>query len=171
VTAPVETGLSLGSNLGDRLGHLRQARAAIAAIAGVTILAQSPVYETDPVDVPPQYAALAFLNAVLVIGSPLPPDRLAVELRRIESEAGRVRSAQRNAPRPLDIDLLYAADLVVRTPALVLPHPRWAERRFVAQPLADVRRDLRLPGEKRSVQAVLDALPAHPRVTRFADVW
>ena len=167
----MEYGLSLGSNLGDRLQHLRAAASGIVRFCGAEIVARSRVYETEPVGVAPAYAQLPFLNAVLVVRGDPDPAELAVELHGIEWEAGRVRTADRYAPRPLDIDVLYADDVQLSTEVLTLPHPRWAERRFVVQPLADVRPDLRLPGETRTVREVLASLPPAPKVVLFAESW
>jgi 2-amino-4-hydroxy-6-hydroxymethyldihydropteridine diphosphokinase len=168
----MEVGLSLGSNLGDRLVHLARARQAIARLPGVDLLASSPVYETEPVGVRPRFRHLAFLNAVVVVESALAPQRLLDELHAIEADLGRARAGgDRNAPRPIDIDVLYAGAERIVTPDLTVPHPRWAERRFVVQPLADVRPDRVLPGEARPVRAVLLSLPDEPKVILFKREW
>lgn len=167
----MECGLSLGSNLGDRLAHLKTARDRLAAVPGVRLLAQAPVYETEPVGVRPEYAHLPYLNTVLIVASDLSPRDLHAACARIEEEAGRVRGEDRFAPRTLDIDVLYAGGGPSADPALVLPHPRWAQRRFVLQPLADVRPGLVLPGAAATVRAVLDALPAGEPVRLFAREW
>lgn len=167
----MEIGLSLGSCLGDRLAHLRDARRAIGALRDVSVCAASPVYETEPVGVQPAFAGLPYLNAVLILETERDLDALRVELSDIEAAAGRVRSADRFAPRTLDIDILYAGDLRRDSATLTVPHPRWAERRFVVQPLADVRPDLVLPGCAETVRQRLDAIPLTPAVRLFADVW
>ena len=167
----MEVGLSLGSNVGDRLAMLRGAGQRIAALAGVRILAGSPVYETEPVGVKPAYVDLRYLNAVLVIEYDGDPAALANELHAIEASLGRKREPDRNAPRTIDIDVLYAGEVRQSDGTLDLPHPRWSERRFVVQPLADVRPSLKLPGSARTVAEVLAALPDNPRVVRFADAW
>jgi 2-amino-4-hydroxy-6-hydroxymethyldihydropteridine diphosphokinase len=165
-----ETAFSLGSNEGDRLVHLREAGEAITRIPDFEILAKSPVYETDPVDVAPEHARRMFLNAVVVglytgsLGS------LAEALAEVERAAGRVRTTGRNLPRPLDLDVIYFGDMACAKP-LLIPHPRWATRRFVVQPLCDVRPDLVLPGERRTVREVLLSLPAVPRVVPLSRTW
>lgn len=166
-----ECALSLGSCLGDRLAHLRAARRAIAAIPGVRERAASPVYETEPVGVKPEFAELAYLNAVLIVETALDADALRAALAEIESAAGRVRSDDKYAPRTLDIDILYFGDQQRASPTLTLPHPRWAERRFVVQPLADVRPDLMLPGSAVSVAQRLAELPAAPAVRLVFRQW
>jgi 2-amino-4-hydroxy-6-hydroxymethyldihydropteridine diphosphokinase len=162
-----EVGLSLGSNLGDRLACLCRARDAICALSGICLRAQSPVYETEPVGVRPAYRELAYLNAVLILDSDRVPEELAEALHAIESRLGRVRTADRFSPRVIDIDLLYVGDVCSERNDLTLPHPRWAERRFVVQPLADVRPDLILPGSGRRVRNILATLPPHPTVRPF----
>jgi 2-amino-4-hydroxy-6-hydroxymethyldihydropteridine diphosphokinase len=169
--ATLEYGLSLGSNLGDRLANLRAARRGVRALPQTDLAAQSPVYETDPVDVADAWQALSFLNAVLIVRSALAPRDLNRGLHRIEAELGRVRGGDRNAPRPVDIDIIYAGSERSASDDLRLPHPRWAERRFVVQPLADVRPELVLPLEARTVRGVLLALPATPAVVAFAREW
>jgi 2-amino-4-hydroxy-6-hydroxymethyldihydropteridine diphosphokinase len=165
----MEIGLSLGSNLGDRLANLAEATRRILALPGVRRLAASPVYETDPVGVQPQYRHLAYLNAVLIVASDTPVETLAESLRGIEHDLGRRRGADRNAPRPIDIDILYAGQEQRATAALEIPHPRWAQRRFVVQPLADVRPGLVLPGSDRTIAQILAGLTDPGRVTRVAD--
>ncbi len=167
----MEFGISVGSNLGDRLRNLQEARRRVVALAGVRVVASAPVYETEPVEVGPAFADKRFLNSVLVIESAQAPEALAADLRRIEDDLGRVRSADRNAPRTIDLDVLYAGDVAMETAALILPHPRWNERRFVVQPLADVRPDLVLPWQRVPVAAILLALPVKPDVVLFTREW
>ena len=168
---PVEIGLSLGSNLGDRLAMLGEAGRRIAATAGVKILAASPVYETEPVGAQPEYAHLRYLNAVLILDYAGDLEVLSKALHAIETDLGRTRSADRNAPRTIDIDVLYAGQVQRSDGVLDLPHPRWPQRRFVLQPLADVRPNLMLPGSNRTVSGCLAALAAGESVRRFADEW
>ena len=121
--------LGLGSNLGDREANLRM------AVAGVTdLVAVSPVYESSPVGGPPQDD---FLNAVAALDTGLSPRQLLDLCRRLEEQAGRVRTV-RWGPRTLDVDVLLIDDLVVDEPDLVVPHPRMMERAFVLAPLADL---------------------------------
>ena len=168
---PMEVGLSLGSNLGDRLDNLREARRRIAALPGVRLLASSPVYETEPVGVKPEFRHLAFLNAVLIVEGAATPAEWRQATARVEMELGRVRSADKFAPRTMDIDILYVGGLCVDDGGLIIPHPRWMERRFVVQPLADVRPSLILPGAPGTVQDLLAALPDTSAVKLHAAVW
>ena len=160
----MEYGLSLGSNQGNRLQNIKTAIALIADLDNVNIVAEASVYETMPVDVKIEYKDLLFLNTILIIETNLLPDVLHKELIRIESELGRVRGKDQNAPRPIDIDIIYAGDIVSDDPALTLPHLRWAERRFVVEPLAEVRPGLIINADKGTVKDVLLSLPEERNV-------
>lgn len=162
-----EIGLCLGSNLGDRPANLEHAAKAIAAIEGVTIEERSRVYETEPVDVRPENRDRFFLNAVLIVSCGLHPRELLPCLRAIEDDMGRVRTDDRNAPRTVDIDILYAGDMRIEDDDLCVPHPHWFTRRFVVQPLAEVRPGLILPGQTLTVAALLLTLPDTPKVFLF----
>lgn len=166
-----EAGLSLGSNLDDRMAALSLARDRIVTIPGVTLVAQAPVYETEPVGVKEQYRHLLFLNTVLVVASALSAHELFDQLREIEIQMGRQRSLDQNAPREIDIDVIFFGAQRIVSGGLVIPHPRWRERRFVVQPLSDVRPDLVLPGETLTVRQVLDTLPATDGVTLLTPHW
>lgn len=160
-------GIALGSNLGDRLAHLRTALAAIRPLhAGDEPPLVSPVYETEPVNSAP--GTPAYLNAVVEIESDRAALGLLRALQQIEHREGRPLAHDYHAPRTLDLDLLYLGGAVLQSEALTLPHPRMGERRFVLQPLADIRPDLVLPGFKQTVAELLAALPEAPRVAPFA---
>lgn len=167
----MEVGLSLGSNEGDRLVHLSQARKSLQASPGLALLARSPVYETEPVGVPPAFQAQWFLNAVLILKSALPIAGLFELCRELERREGRPARPARNAPRPIDLDIIYAGQLQCRDARLSIPHPRWAVRRFVVRPLCDVRMDLIIPGQSGTVAEVLAKLRDPSRVQRLADEW
>lgn len=166
----MEIGFSLGSNLGDVVAHMREAKRLILAYPETVWMAQSPLYETEPVGVSPEYAHLQFLNAVMVVESPHSPGEWLAHLRQIESQMGRERQADRNAPRPIDIDILYAGEECIDRGDLVVPHPRWAQRRFVVQPLADIRPHLILPGSGITVSDILAQLEGE-EVVRTEHVW
>lgn len=125
--------LSLGSNMGDRGRHLRQA---VDMLPGV--VAVSPVYETDPVGGPDQDH---FLNVVVQLSTTLSPDRLLGVCHRIEMGAERVRE-QRWGPRTLDVDIIWMEGVELSTERLTIPHPRWMQRRFVLAPLRDLAPEL-----------------------------
>ena len=167
----IEYGLSLGSNLGDRLACLKLAKQQVLSIPGVSEMWQSTVYETTPVGVRPEYDHLPYLNAVLVITAMTSTTAISAAVHTIEDDMGRIRGEDRFAPRPIDIDILYAGNTMSEAESLTLPHPRWAERRFVVQPLADVRPNLIFPGDHKSVREVLASLPIEPSVTPFMETW
>jgi 2-amino-4-hydroxy-6-hydroxymethyldihydropteridine diphosphokinase len=125
--------LALGSNLGEREHHLRQAVTAMPDVVAV-----SPVYETGPVGGPEQGR---YLNAVVELDTTASPRELLAVCRRLEETAARVR-VERWGPRTLDVDVLLVGDLVVDEPDLEVPHPRMWQRRFVLAPLADLAPEL-----------------------------
>lgn len=133
-------GISLGSNLGDRLSHLRTAVAKLAPFRSSGHLLLSPVFETEPVDCPE--GSGAFLNAVVEIETELPPLELLSATQGIERKMGRPEVRTVNAPRTIDLDLLYYDDLTWEAPGLLLPHPRIFQRAFVLKPLMAIRPDL-----------------------------
>ena len=168
---PTEAGLSLGSNLGDRLSYLASARDALGRIPETRVVAFSPIYETEPVDVAEQWRDLAYLNAVVIVETTLPMREFSARMHGVEDSLGRVRGPARHAPRTIDIDLLYFGEERCDEPHLRLPHPQIAARRFVCQPLSDLRPDLVLPGMERPVSTLLAALPAEPFVKLFTTAW
>jgi 2-amino-4-hydroxy-6-hydroxymethyldihydropteridine diphosphokinase len=127
--------VALGSNLGDRDRQLAAALAALSATDGIEVVAVSPVYETDPVGPPPQGA---YLNAAARLRTALTPGALMGRLLEIEAAQGRSRGSTRDAPRTLDLDLLFYGDQTLVEPELELPHPRLADRPFVLEPLCDL---------------------------------
>lgn len=133
-------GISLGSNLGDRIVHLRTAIERLAPLRSSDHLLLSPVFETEPVDCPE--GSGAFYNAVIEIETTLPPLELLAATQAIERALGRPEVRAVNAPRTVDLDLLYYDDLDWEAPGLILPHPRMFQRAFVLKPLAAIRPDL-----------------------------
>jgi 2-amino-4-hydroxy-6-hydroxymethyldihydropteridine diphosphokinase len=146
---------SLGSNLGDRAVTLQGAVDALAAADGLAAVAASPVYETDPVGGPDGQPA--FLNAVLVADSALPPPDLLALAHAVEQAFGRLRLV-RWGPRTLDVDLLVVGELTSDDPDLTLPHPLAHQRAFVLVPWAAVDPGCVVPG-RGTVAALLAALP------------
>lgn len=167
----MEIGFSLGSNLYNRKRLLMQAKNLLLSAPRTRFVDQSPIYETTPVDVKPEYRDLNYLNSVVIVESGLPLESWLSYIGKIERNLGRERSDDRNAPRPIDIDLIYADNQVVESDGLEVPHPRWAERRFVVQPLCDVRPELVLPDSRRSVADVLETLPADEGLSVFEEKW
>ena len=136
--------LALGSNLGERMASLQGAVNAIADTPDVWITGVSPVYETEPVDCPPE--AKSYLNAVVLIDTTLAASRLMDRALAIEDAFDRERSEVKNAPRTLDVDLIAFGDIAGDSADLVLPHPRAHERAFVLVPMADIDPSAVLPG-------------------------
>jgi 2-amino-4-hydroxy-6-hydroxymethyldihydropteridine diphosphokinase len=150
-------GIALGSNLGDRMQNLRAALEALREIAAPgEPLRIAPVYQTEPRFCPP--GSPQFLNTVVEIGFEGGPRELLENTQAMEMRLGRLRGTERNAPRVIDIDLLYLGDETFEHGTLQLPHPRIGERRFVLQPLADIRPELVLPGKSKPVSGMLAQL-------------
>jgi 2-amino-4-hydroxy-6-hydroxymethyldihydropteridine diphosphokinase len=153
----VRAGIALGSNLGDRLANLRAAVGCLKKWAdpgGPVLIA--PVYRTEPLACPA--GSPYFFNSAIEIGFEGDAFDLLEIGQEVEKKLGRGRATERNAPRIIDVDLLYFGSEVIDSETLVLPHPRIGERRFVLQPLAEIRPDLVLPGETRNIAALLDGL-------------
>jgi len=163
-------GVALGSNLGDRLANLRRARKAVVDLgANSASVLVSRVYETEPVGCEP--GADKFLNAVLEIEYDGDPTDLLQKLIRIEESLGRDRNHARNVSRKIDIDLLYAGELSVENERLQLPHPRLHLRKFVLQPLADIRPNLIFPNQTKSIRELLAQIEDSTKVICFAEKW
>ena len=166
----MRAGIALGSNLGDRRAQIAAGRDVVFSLhEGAPAPLCSGLYETEPVDCAPETAA--FLNAVVEIETSLAPLHLLQKLRDYEQTAGRADDRAKNSPREIDLDLLYADDLRLDSSTLTLPHPRMASRRFVLQPLADIRADLVVPGQSTSIAELLSALPPEPAVRLVARDW
>jgi 2-amino-4-hydroxy-6-hydroxymethyldihydropteridine diphosphokinase len=166
----MRVGIALGSNLGDRLAHLREARQLVLTLPGASLPAiQSRIYETEPVASDPD--AGAYLNAVLEVEYTGQPITLLDGLQHIEAQMGRPSKRPRNASRTIDLDILYAGNLVLSNEEVVIPHPRLHMRRFVLTPLADIRPDLALPGQQQSVAELLAGLNDPAKVELFLEKW
>src|SRR6476659_9284086 len=166
----MRAGVALGSNLGDRLANLRNARKEIAWLEGaLPPMRSSAIYETEPVGC--EKGAAKFLNAAIEFGYAGRPERLRDELAQIEKILGRPEAHERNASRTIDLDLLYFGESVIDTPELQLPHPRIVGREFVLRPVADIRPDLVLPGEADSIAGLLLKLPSTTGVVRLELEW
>ncbi len=133
--------LSLGSNMGDRLGYLQSTVDGLRNL----LVAVSPVYETEAFGTEPQEP---YLNAVLLAEGEVGPDGWLEQAAALEQAAGRVRT-RRWAPRTLDVDVIAVDDVISDDPRLTLPHPRAYERAFVLVPWLDVEPAATLPGHGR----------------------
>jgi 2-amino-4-hydroxy-6-hydroxymethyldihydropteridine diphosphokinase len=158
--------LGLGSNVGDRTGHLRAA-VQLLGEHGVDVEARSSVYETEPVgeilDQPD------FLNAAVRISTAAEPEALLDLCKAIEVEQGRMFGGPRHGPRALDLDLLLLGGLELRTERLTLPHPQVTSRRFVLIPLLELDPELALPDGTR-LRDALERLGEGERVDRVGEL-
>ena len=147
--------IGLGTNMGDKRGNLIRASALLAERVG-DVLALSSVYETEPWGFESENR---FLNAVIVLSTPLSPWELLDATRLIEIEMGRIgKSDGIYHDRIIDIDLLMVDDQVIRSERLTLPHPLMRERRFVMEPLAEVAPDTRHPVSGKTMRELWEAL-------------
>ena len=130
---PVMACVALGANLGDAVATVQQALRDVAALPDTQLFKASSLYRSAP------YEARGpdFINAVALIHTQVSPLALLHALQSLELQSGRERP-YKNAPRTLDLDLIFYGDVAFATPELTLPHPRWHERAFVLQPLAEV---------------------------------
>ena len=166
----MRTAVGLGSNLGDRLHNLRAARKAILDLSTVKPpILSSPIYETEPVDC--ERGAEKFLNAVVEFNYEGDPANLLEDFIRIEEGLGRRRDHATNFSRTIDIDLLYCGDRKIENERLQVPHPRMHLRKFVLQPLADIRPDLILRGQKKNIRQLFAELEEPGEIIRFAERW
>jgi 2-amino-4-hydroxy-6-hydroxymethyldihydropteridine diphosphokinase len=147
----VPVAIALGSNLGDREGTLREAAAALGLV--LHDLRISSFHETDPVGVGDQPR---FLNAAATGRTALSPRDLLATLLDIEARFGRERPHP-GAARTLDLDLVLYEDRIIDEPGLTVPHPRFRERLFVLEPLAEIAGEWRDPVTGRTVGALLDS--------------
>jgi len=145
--------LGLGSNLGDRPGTLG---AAIRKLDSpeLRFVRASGLYETEPIGLKEQPW---FLNQVAEFETELFPLQLLQRIRRVEKALGRRRTVV-NGPRTIDIDILLYGNAVVKTADLTVPHPRYRERRFVLEPLAELNAAMRDPETGQTVATILDAV-------------
>jgi len=165
----MRAGIALGSNLGDRLGHLRDARKRLLALHdGSGPFLCSKIYETTPVNCPDD--SPSFFNAAIELSTAIPPLDLLAELHRIETESGRTRTHKLHEPRNLDLDFLFCDNIELSHNTLILPHPRISERLFVLKPLSDICPDRILYGLNRSVRDLREELESHQESSEINDV-
>jgi 2-amino-4-hydroxy-6-hydroxymethyldihydropteridine diphosphokinase len=146
--------LSLGSNLGRRPANLAAARARLEK-CGIVIIRASSIYRTEPVD---RLDQPWFLNQVLEVRTDLAPPSLLAVLKGIEAKMKRAPSVPKG-PRKIDIDILLAGGIVLRTPHLTIPHPRLAMRNFVLVPLAEIAPRARHPVLRKTVRGLAAESP------------
>ena len=145
--------LSLGSNVGDRENHLREAITRLESTGHVVSI--SSFYETEPVEVTDQSW---FLNCAVQIETTKMPKQLMAAVLEIEREMGRQRT-QNKGPRTIDIDVILFGDSVVNSSELTIPHPAMHQRRFVLEPLAEIAPEARHPVFRTTIREILRGLP------------
>jgi 2-amino-4-hydroxy-6-hydroxymethyldihydropteridine diphosphokinase len=153
--------LSLGSNVGDREGQLREALARLGVVGRV--VATSSFYETEPVEFTQQPW---FLNCALALETSKTPQELIAAILHIEEEMGR-RRGQKKGPRSIDIDILLFDGTVLDSEELTIPHPAMQLRRFVLEPLVEIAPELFHPVLKKTIRELRDALPQGQAVKRL----
>ncbi len=153
--------LSLGSNLGDRKGNLREAERRLGAIG--RIAAVSSFYETEPVEFTEQPW---FLNCAVALETERTPQNLMTAILGIEKDMGRQR-VQKKGPRVIDIDILLFGNAVLDSAEVTIPHPAMHERRFVLEPLAEIAPEARHPVLNKTIRELRDALPAGALVRKL----
>jgi 2-amino-4-hydroxy-6-hydroxymethyldihydropteridine diphosphokinase len=158
--------VALGSNLGDSRKIILDALAQLQNFSDAPIL-KSSLWQTSPVDCPPD--SPRFVNAVagLVPRNDETPESLLKKLRELEIEFGRMPKSVLNEPRPLDLDLIAFGNETRNLPELILPHPRAHQRRFVLQPMNEIAPDFILPGQGGTVAQLLIGRTADETVTRL----
>ena len=153
--------LGLGSNLGDRMGNLTSAVERLSQ--KITIRKLSSIYETEPVYYKEQPL---YFNAVLSAVTELDPFELLNFVKGIEGDLGR-QTSFRNAPRLIDIDILFYGDRVIETSEITIPHPRIAERAFVLVPLAEITPRLVHPVTHKKVKDLLNVVDGRDGVRKI----
>jgi len=151
---------SLGSNVGDRESHLRNAIARLEACG--TIVAVSSFYETEPVEFTEQ---AWFLNCTIAMDTEQTPSQLMAAVLNIEHEMGRHRTQQKG-PRTIDIDILLFGETVLNSSELTIPHPAMHQRRFVLEPLAEIAPEARHPVLQKTIRELRDTLPPGQEVRK-----
>ena len=145
--------LGLGSNLGDRENHLHAAVAGLRRMDQIQVVRSASIYLTEPKDYVDQPW---FLNTVIQADTDLPPEALLERCLAIEREGGRARTVSKG-PRTIDVDIIFYGLRVTENAGLTIPHPRYAERRFVLAPLVEIAPDFVDPRRGVRVRELFDS--------------
>lgn len=159
--------LGLGTNLGDRQGHMERALSLLMCRPGIRLLRVSSLYETEPVDVQGSW----FLNTVVEMETSLVPQDLLKTLWQVEEACGRPPDRQRGEARVMDVDLLLYGAWIITELNLQVPHPRMHLRRFALVPLVELDPGVVHPGLGIRVDDLLAGLPSVPEVRVVARDW
>ena len=151
MTEAVSVYLGIGSNMGDREGNMDRCLDLLSQRMKMGKV--SSIYDTEPLD---NVNQARFLNMVCQVFTRLAPEGLLALAKGIESKMGRYGKS--GDPRPIDIDILLYGEEVLKTPDLVIPHPKMMERAFVMVPLAEIAPDLIPPGSDMTVREMKQAL-------------
>ncbi len=164
-------GIALGSNIGNRLRNLQHARDLLRQLVPEdTAYAQAPIYQSEPVDCPDD--SPDFFNTVLEIDYIGTPYELLEHTQGIEFHCGRSIVHQYNAPRIIDLDILYFGNEIIKETVLNIPHLEITNRRFVLQPLTDIRPQLILPGDTATISEHLHYLDSdEPALSMVQSDW
>ena len=161
----IDAYLSFGSNIAPRFEILQCAIEALHLLPNSAVELVSSIYETEAVS---SYPQADYLNCVAHIKTELRPEALLTSCREIEFSNGRPVSRDKNAPRTLDIDIIFYGNRIINTTKLIVPHPRYANRRFVLEPLAEISSDYICPDTGNSVVQTLDQCTDYSRVQLFS---
>ena len=166
--------LSLGSNLGDRVGYLHQATSLLSAVSDIKIVATSSFYESEPWQMNSENW---FVNAIVQISTSLTPDELLIECQRIEAQLGRKRdlNSKNYIDRTIDIDILFYDDKIINTPNLTILHRFFHKRAFLMVPMLEIAQDFVHPLFQKTIETLYDELENPEMVvlygTRGVNVW
>lgn len=148
--------LSLGSNLGDRVGYIQQATSLLAANPDINIVTTSSFYETEPWQMDSENW---FVNAVIQISTTLTPEALLEECQKIENMLGRVENKQKTyQDRTIDIDIIFYDNLILNTPNLTIPHRYFHKRVFMLVPMLEIAEDFVHPFFGKTVESLYEAI-------------
>lgn len=164
-------GIALGTNLGNRLTHLRNARDMLRKLVDPdSYYLQAPIYQSEPVDC--TGGSPDFYNTVIEIDYIGEPYELLAKTQGVEFHLGREAVYERNSPRIIDVDILYFGNEVLKDEILTIPHPGVIHRLFVLHPLNDIRPNLILPGDNASISEHLEHLETdEPELSLVQSVW
>ena len=167
----IRVGIALGSNIGNRLSHLRDARDMLRKLVEPdSLYLQAPIYQSQPVDC--SDSSPDFFNTVVEIEYIGEPYELLAQTQGIEFHMGRESVHEHNAPRIIDLDILYFGNEKMEDGILNIPHPRLTSRLFVLHPLSDIRPNLVLPGDDVTISEHLKHLETdEPELTLVQTTW